>query len=157
MALRILASSLPLFVFLSATKPRDITIGMSAIGVPQVAGNLFVMALRFVPMVQSDAVVIMEAQRARGLDLAEGSTRVRARKYSAILAPLVFMSLRRIQLVANSLDTKGFRNKLARHRFYHAPCFSALDWALSALSVGSFAFALFARSRGWGIIISSRL
>jgi energy-coupling factor transport system permease protein len=157
MALRMLTSSLPLFLFLSATKPRDMTIGLVTLGMPHVLGNLFVMAIRFVPMVQNDAAVISEAQRARGLDLTAGSAQERTRKYAAILAPLIFTSLRRIQLVANSLDTKGFRGSVARHRFYPAPRIRPIDAAVMLLCVGTFALCIFARTQGWGIIIPSRL
>ena len=157
MALRILTSSLPLFLYISSTRLRDITIGFSGLGVPFTIGELFVLAFRFVPLVQNDAAIITEAQRARGLDFGTGGLKAKARKYSAVLAPMIFMSLRRIQLVANALDTKGFRNKSHKHRFYLAPKYQAKDFIIIALCVVLFLTALVARILGWGVLIPGRL
>lgn len=157
MAIRILASSLPIFLYISSTRLREITIGFSSLGVPFTVGELFVLAFRFVPLVQNDAEIITEAQRARGLDFSHGGAKEKFRKYSAILAPMIFMSLRRIQLVANALDTKGFRNKAHKHRFYLAPKFHVRDYVVIAACVLLFAAALTARIAGWGVLIPGRL
>jgi energy-coupling factor transporter transmembrane protein EcfT len=157
MGLRILTSSLPVFLLLASTKPREITIGLSQLGIPSVAGTLFVMAFRFVPLVQNDASVIIEAQKARGLDLSTGKVTERAKKAAAILAPLIFMSLRRIQLVANSLDTKGFRNMKCKHRYYEMPIFKAVDIVLVSICTILFCFSIYARFKGFGIIIPTRV
>ena len=153
--LRILVSSLPIFLYLSTTKLRDMTIGFS--GLVLSVGELFVLAFRFVPLVQNDASIISEAQRARGLDFGKGSFREKAKKYSAILVPMIFMSLRRIQLIANALDTKGFRNKSHKHRFYQAPKYRNVDYVVMATCVLTFCGALAARIAGWGVLVSSRL
>lgn len=157
MGLRILCSSLPIFLYLSSTKLRDMTIGFCGIGVPFTAGELFVLAFRFVPLVQNDAAIITEAQRARGLDFEQGGVKAKARKYSAILAPMIFMSLRRIQLVANALDTKGFRNKLHKHRFYRKPKMQTIDYLLVGLCLFIFVAALVARILGWMVLVPGRL
>jgi energy-coupling factor transporter transmembrane protein EcfT len=157
MGLRILVSSLPIFLYLSSTKLRDMTIGFSGLGVPFAVSELFVLAFRFVPLVQNDATIISEAQRARGLDFGKGGFKEKARKYSAILAPMIFMSLRRIQLVANALDTKGFRNKLHKHRFYQAPQYNTIDYVIITACVLTFCVALAARIAGWGVLVPSRL
>ena len=157
MGLRILTSSLPIFLYISSTKLRDMTIGFSGLGIPFSVGELFVLAFRFVPLVQNDASIISEAQRARGLDLKSGTLRERAKKYSAILVPMIFMSLRRIQLVANALDTKGFRNRLHKHRFYQAPRLRHIDYGIIALCAAVFLIALAARIAGWGVLVPNRL
>lgn len=157
MGLRILISSLPIFLYISTTKLRDMTIGFSGLGVPFSIGELFVLAFRFVPLVQNDASIITEAQRARGLDFESGGFKEKARKYSAILAPMIFMSLRRIQLVSNSLDTKGFRNKSHKHRFYRKPKYLPIDYAIMAICILTFCAFLVARIVGWGVLVPSRL
>ncbi|MBR3179074.1 MAG: energy-coupling factor transporter transmembrane protein EcfT [Clostridia bacterium] len=157
MGLRILCSSLPIFLYLSSTRLRDMTIGFCGIGVPFTVGELFVLAFRFVPLVQNDAAIITEAQRARGLDFEQGGVKAKAQKYSAILAPMIFMSLRRIQLVANALDTKGFRNKLHKHRFYKKPACKPIDYALIGICLLIFALALTARILGWMVLVPGRL
>ncbi len=157
MGLRMLVSSLPIFLYLSSTSLRDMTIGFSGIGIPFTVSELFVLAFRFVPLVQNDASIITEAQRARGLDFEQGGVKAKARKYSAILAPMIFMSLRRIQLVANALDTKGFRNKLYKHRFYRKPAFRTIDTVLTALCILAFLAALAARIAGWMVLVPGRL
>lgn len=157
MGIRILTSSLPIFIYLSSTKPKDISLGLCKIGIPFTGSEMFVLAFRFIPLVQQDASIITEAQRARGLDFSKGGWKDKAHKYSAILAPMIFMSLRRVQIVANALDSKGFRNNEHRHRFYKEQAFVAKDWVVMAITVGLFVFALTARIKLWGVLIPSRL
>ncbi|WP_429841783.1 hypothetical protein [Brevibacillus sp. FIR094] len=39
---------------------------------------------------------------------------------SYLLVPLIFNSLKRVQLIANALDAKGFRMRNSQHQFYRS-------------------------------------
>lgn len=155
--LRILISSLPIFLYISTTKLREMSIGFHSLGLPFTVCEMFTLAFRFVPLVQNDASTITEAQKARGLDFSEGGAMQKFRKYSAILTPMIFMSLRRIQSVSNALDTKAFRNSTSRHRFYKPPAYRTVDWVIIAACVVVFCLALTARFLGFMIIVPGRL
>ena len=59
------------------------------------------MAIRFIPVIATEAAAIREAQAARGLH----------RSFVAILVPLVIRSLRMADGVAEALDARGFETK----------------------------------------------
>lgn len=59
------------------------------------------MAIRFIPVIATEAAAIREAQAARGLH----------RSFVAILVPLVIRSLRMADSVAEALDARGFETK----------------------------------------------
>jgi biotin transport system permease protein len=59
------------------------------------------MAIRFIPVIATQAAAIREAQAARGLH----------RSFVAILVPLVIRSLRMADSVAEALDARGFETK----------------------------------------------
>ncbi len=155
--LRILISSLPIFLYISTTKLREMSIGFHSLGLPFTACEMFTLAFRFVPLVQNDASTITEAQKARGLDFSEGGAMQKFKKYAAILTPMIFMSLRRIQSVSNALDTKAFRNSSCKHRFYKPPKYRTVDKVLIVTCVLVFCLALAARFAGLFIIVPGRL
>ncbi|HSP24839.1 MAG TPA: energy-coupling factor transporter transmembrane component T, partial [Saliniramus sp.] len=59
------------------------------------------MAIRFIPVIATEAAAIREAQAARGLH----------RSFVAILVPLMIRSLRMADSVAEALDARGFETK----------------------------------------------
>ena len=59
------------------------------------------MAIRFIPVIATEAAAIREAQAARGLH----------RSFVAILVPLIIRSLRMADNVAEALDARGFEGK----------------------------------------------
>lgn len=59
------------------------------------------MAIRFIPVIATEAAAIRESQAARGLH----------RSFIAILVPLVIRSLRMADSVAEALDARGFGTK----------------------------------------------
>ncbi|NLJ60518.1 MAG: energy-coupling factor transporter transmembrane protein EcfT [Firmicutes bacterium] len=157
MGLRIAVSTLPFFVILSSTSPKEITVGASKVGIPYTASFLFAMAFRFLPMAQNDAAVIQEAVSVRGLRLSEGSFATRVKKYGMLLGPLIFTSLRRVQLVANALDSKGFRSG-HEFRFYHERPWTLTEKLLvSGIGVVLIVSFVVTRVYGFGLVIPGRI
>lgn len=157
MGLRIAVSTLPFFIILSSTSPKEITIGASKLGIPYTASFLFAMAFRFLPMAQNDAAVIREAVSVRGLRLDQGSLASRVRRYGMLLGPLIFTSLRRIQLVASALDSKGFRSGHT-FRFYRERPWTLTEKLLVlGVAVALVVSFVVARVYGLGLVIPGRI
>lgn len=121
MGLRLANVALLSMYYLFSTSPREMAMGLKGIGVPFSVSYLLSLIFRFIPLVKHDLVTIREAQMVRGLQLSEGSIPERMRKYGFVLVPLIFSSLKRVQLIANALDAKGFRMRNRQHRFYRMP------------------------------------
>lgn len=121
MGLRILSIVLLSMYYLFTVSPRQIAMGLRGIGVPFSIGFLISLIFRFIPLVKNDLQTIREAQMVRGLQIHSGSLFAKLKKYGYLLIPLIFTSLKRVQLIANALDAKGFKMRSKQHRFYRMP------------------------------------
>lgn len=133
MGLRIANVALLSMHYLFATPPRQMAMGMKSIGIPYSIGFLLSLIFRFIPLVKQDLTTIREAQMVRGVRLAEGGLREKLRKYGVLLVPLIFSSLRRVQLIANALDAKGFTVRNRTHRYYRMPMWKKREMLLLLL------------------------
>lgn len=120
MGLRLANVALLSMYYVFTTSPREIAMGLRGIGVPFSISYLLSLIFRFIPLVKNDLAIIREAQMVRGMSTSEGNVPERIRKYSYLLVPLIFNSLKRVQLIANALDAKGFRIRNSQHRFYRS-------------------------------------
>lgn len=121
MGLRIANVSLLSMYVLLSTSPRQMAIALRGIGIPFSVGFLISLIFRFIPLVKQDLHNVREAQMVRGLQIGRGSIAEKARNYSYLLVPLIFTSLKRVQLIANALDSRGFQLRNRNHRFYRMP------------------------------------
>ncbi len=66
-------------------------------------------ALRYIPDVQDDFAKIKHAQEARGIEMS-GKAKLgdRIKNVAAIIFPLVFSSMDRIDVVSNAMELRGF-------------------------------------------------
>jgi len=65
------------------------------------------MAIRFVPTLAREAQIVIDAQRARGLDLETGFLK-KVRNTVPILVPLVVSAIRRSYRVAEAMESRCF-------------------------------------------------
>lgn len=157
MGLRIFDITLLSLLYVLTTSPRQMTMGMRGLGMPFPVAHLFSMIFRLTPMVQHDVAMIKEAQQVRCLDLESGSALTRVRRYSALLGPLIISSLRRVQLIANALDAKGFQMRGGRHRFYQGPRWGRADLLTALVGLGLALGVIAARWLGFSSLIEGRL
>lgn len=75
-------------------------------------------ALRFIPLTAEELVRIRDAQRARGVDFAQGSVPVRVRRWLSVLAPLVVALFRRADDLAQAMAERCYRGR-GRTRLTH--------------------------------------
>lgn len=96
-------------MFIVTTNPSEFAASLSRLGVSYNVGYALAIALRYVPDVQADFTKIKHAQEARGIEMS-GKTSLwdRLRKMSAIIFPLLFSSMDRIDVVSNAMELRGF-------------------------------------------------
>ena len=84
------------------TDPNTLVVGLVRLRVPYTAAFVFSSALRFLPLVLTEAAALLEAQRLRGLALEKVSLWTRGRAYARIAAPLVLGALMKSQQIGRA-------------------------------------------------------
>lgn len=95
-------------VWMMTTSPQKMTLGLMRMGMPYKAGMAMSTAIRFVPLINGERLTIMEAQRARGLDLNRGNPVARAIRSVAVIGPMLVRALDIAQSLAIAMDARGF-------------------------------------------------
>ncbi len=106
-AARIVNVVLSSMLFVWVTNPRDFVTGLVRLGVPyRIAFTIFV-GLNYIPIMTNEMHYITEAQTLRGLrrDRSIGGL---LRQYRTFLVSVLLRSLRKAQITAFALDSKGF-------------------------------------------------
>ncbi len=97
------------FMFISSTNPSEFAASLNRIGLPYSACYSLAIALRYVPDVQTDFNRIKNAQEARGIEMSSKANFFsRIKNMGAILFPLVFTSMEKIDSVTNAMELRGF-------------------------------------------------
>ncbi|MDN5326205.1 MAG: energy-coupling factor transport system permease protein [Moorella sp. (in: firmicutes)] len=109
LALRMLAMTSTIPVILTTTPSRDMIVAfIDKLKVPYVYALMLVTSLRFIPTLQEELNLVIQAQRARAYDL-EG--RHLGRYLMAIVplaVPLLLSSVQRARIMAIAMETRGF-------------------------------------------------
>jgi len=129
-------SVLPLaLVFITTTEPSEFASSLNSIGVSYKIAYSVALALRYIPDVRRDYHEIAQAQQARGIDMSKKVRLTRRIKNaSAILLPLVFTSLSRIDLITNAMELRSF-GKHKKRTWYRIRKFQKIDLAVIVISV----------------------
>jgi len=140
-------------LFLATTRIEEAIAALRAVGVPYVVAFTLGLAFRLVPLFLQSAASIVEAQRARGLDLESGGLRARLRKYVPVLVPIFMTSLRGADRMAIALEARGFRAG-PRRTSYRRYALAARDAAAAAAIAAAFGAFYFLRTRGLATVAS---
>lgn len=84
-------------------------------------------ALRFVPTLFDQTILIMNAQRSRGADFNSGGLIKRAKAITPLLIPLFINSLERALDLSVAMESRGYRGTKGRSR-YRVLTWSKFDW-----------------------------
>jgi energy-coupling factor transport system permease protein len=134
---------MPLVVL--TTDPNTMVVGLVRLRVPYTAAFVFSSALRFLPLVLSEAASLLEAQRLRGLALEKLSLWGRSRAYARIAVPLVLGALIKSQQLEVVLQSKAFSG--SAERTYLVPLqLRARDWLVIGVAAVVVVVALILRS-----------
>ena len=131
------------FMFITSTNPSEFAASLNRIKLPYTASYSVAIAMRYVPDVQSDFNKIKNAQEARGIEM---SSKVnifsRLVNMGAILFPLIFSSMEKIDSVSNAMELRGFGKNKTR-TWYSAKKIKKSDWIVISLIIVFVAAALF--------------
>lgn len=130
------------FMFITSTNPSEFAASLNRIKVPYTASYSVAIALRYVPDVQSEFNKIKNAQEARGIEMSsKANIFSRLKNMAAILFPLVFSSMEKIDSVTNAMELRGFGKHKSR-TWYSSKKLKAGDWIVIILTIVFSAIAL---------------
>ena len=102
------------------------------------------MAMRYVPTLGQEAYAIMDAQRARGVELDKGNLLNRIRNIIPIIVPLLIVSIRRALSIAESMESRAFG--ASKNRTYMEKLrFQRKDWGVVAISISLLVLVIYVR------------
>ena len=105
-ALKLLTLTSTFFVFFSTTVPEDLANSLVKIGLPYPVAFVLNTALQFVPVMARRAKNVLDAQRARGIDLQPGWSALR--NYPAFFGPILIQAFQFAEELAEAMETRGF-------------------------------------------------
>lgn len=124
-------------LFIVTTHPSEFASSLNRIGVSYRIAFSVALALRYIPDIQRDYRNIALAQQARGIDLSRKEKFFkRVKNAAAIIVPLIFSSLDRIEVISNAMELRGFGKKKKR-TWYSARPFAKRDY-IALILVGAF-------------------
>ncbi|MBS7604762.1 MAG: energy-coupling factor transporter transmembrane component T [Candidatus Bathyarchaeia archaeon] len=105
-------------IFFATTSPDMLSLSLEQMGVPYEFCFAFITAIRFVPVLAEEAQSIMDAQKARGLELERGNFIKRIRNYIPILIPLIVSAIRRSMELAEAMESRAWGASKKRTNLY---------------------------------------
>jgi energy-coupling factor transport system permease protein len=131
-------------VFFLTTSPDHLSLALEQTRIPYEFSFAFTTAVRFVPVLAEEAQTIMDAQKARGLELERGNFLKRIRNYIPILIPLIVGAIRRSLELAEAMESRAWGSTKKRTNLYVLKMHRG-DFILIALTIGILAFSIFIR------------
>ena len=105
-------------VFFLTTSPDHLGLALEQTHIPYEFAFAFTTAVRFVPVLAEEAQTIMDAQKARGLELEKGGFLKRIRNYIPILIPLIVSAIRRSLELAEAMESRAWGASKNRTNLY---------------------------------------
>jgi energy-coupling factor transport system permease protein len=130
-------------VFFLTTSPDHLGLALEQSRVPYEFCFAFTTAVRFVPVLAEEAQTIMDAQKARGLELERGNFMKRVRNYIPILIPLIVSAIRRSLELAEAMESRAWGASEKRTNLYVLKT-KRPDYALALVSVLMLILAVYA-------------
>ena len=122
-------------VFFLTTSPDHLGLALEQSRVPYEFSFAFTTAVRFVPVLAEEAQTIMDAQKARGLELEKGNFMKRIRNYVPVLIPLIVSAIRRSLELAEAMESRAWGATKKRTNLYVLKLHRG-DFALLAITIG---------------------
>ena len=124
-----------IFIFIVTTNPSEFAASMNRVGISYKAGYSVAIALRYIPDIQADFRKIRNAQMARGIEMSKKGKLVdRIKSTTAIIFPLVFSSMGRIETISTAMELRSF-GKHRKRTWYMARPLKRNDYLVIAVSV----------------------
>lgn len=133
-ALRLFAVIASTSVFFLTTTPDELEQVLRWFHFPSDFVMIFVIAVRFVPVLLLDALQIMDAQRSRGLEFEKGSIVTRFRNTIPLLVPLIAVAVNRSLDLAEAMDSRAY-GASPRPTSLYGLKFALADYFVASLTV----------------------
>jgi energy-coupling factor transport system permease protein len=145
-ALRLFAVVSISSIYFLTTTPDELELVLRWFRFPADFVMIFVIAVRFVPVLLLDALQIMDAQRSRGLEFDKGGFTKRMRNTVPVLVPLIAVAVNRSLDLAEAMDSRAYGAlkkttslyELKFGRLDYAVCFATLFFAAIGLYLAFF-------------------
>ena len=121
-----------MFILFTTTKPRDFAQGVMRLKLPYKFGYIFMLGLRFIPVITKEITEITEAQMSRGLELQKGNLINKLKNYVPIFVPMLIRMIKMSVQLGMSMESRGF-GALKKRTFLYELKFSLRDWLWVAL------------------------
>ncbi|NWG11687.1 energy-coupling factor transporter transmembrane protein EcfT [Candidatus Bathyarchaeota archaeon] len=131
-------------IFFITTSPDHLGLALEQTHIPYEFCFAFTTAVRFVPVLAEEAQTIMDAQKARGLELERGNFLKRIRNYIPILIPLIVSAIRRSLELAEAMESRAWGATKKRTNLYVLKLHRS-DFILIAITFGIIAIAVYVR------------
>ncbi len=150
--LQIVLAIIVALVLTSTTSPEQLSRGLEMLSRPlkrlkvpvDDLGMIVLLAMRFVPLLQQELYAIIEAQKSRGVEFAEGKLSTRAGNLVALFSPVLTGALKRADRLALAMTARGFQPGGTRTQYKPLQFCRADTVALCAILLFlAYRFALF--------------
>ncbi len=131
-------------VFFLTTSPDHLGLALEQTRIPYEFCFAFTTAVRFVPVLAEEAQTIIDAQKARGLELERGNFLKRIRNYIPILIPLIVSAIRRSLELAEAMESRAWGATEKRTNLYVLKMHRG-DLLLIAITILILAVAIYVR------------
>jgi energy-coupling factor transport system permease protein len=131
-------------VFFLTTSPDHLGLALEQTHVPYEFAFAFTTAVRFVPVLAEEAQTIMDAQKARGLELEKGGFLKRIRNYVPVLIPLIVSAIRRSLELAEAMESRAWGATKKRTNLYALKLHRG-DLVLLVITIALLAGAVYVR------------
>ena len=131
-------------IFFLTTSPDHLGLALEQTHIPYEFCFAFTTAVRFVPVLAEEAQTIMDAQKARGLELEKGSFLKRIRNYIPILIPLIVSAIRRSLELAEAMESRAWGATKKRTNLYVLKMHQG-DFVLLLITAAFLATAIYVR------------
>jgi len=131
-------------IFFLTTSPDHLGLALEQTHIPYEFTFAFTTAVRFVPVLAEEAQTIMDAQKARGLELEHGNFLKKIRNYIPVLIPLIVSAIRRSLELAEAMESRAWGATKKRTNLYVLKMHRG-DFALIAITIGILAAAIYVR------------
>ena len=131
-------------IFFLTTSPDNLGLALEQARVPYEFSFAFTTAVRFVPVLAEEAQTIMDAQKARGLELERGNFLKRIRNYIPILIPLIVSAIRRSLELAEAMESRAWGATKSHTNLYVLKMRRG-DFTLLAITIAILALSIYVR------------
>lgn len=133
------------FVFFFTTNPSEFASSLNHIGVSAKIATTVSLTMRYFPDVQRDYTNISLAQQARGIDMSrKEKLGKRIKNVVALLSPLIFSTMDRVDDIANAMSLRGY-GKTKKRTWYSFRPLTKNDYLSIGICLIVFAATLFIR------------